>query len=216
MDDIAKFLSGFERFRTRYFEDEPALFAQLSQGQNPGTLVIACCDSRVDPALLMGCGPGELFVVRNVANLVPPYQLHADEAPGIRSAVEFAVKGLKVRHIIVLGHSSCGGIKALMDGEGVTRHDFEFIGQWVAIAQQARNRVMEQMQGAAPEEMAHCCEREAILVSLDNLRSFPWISQPVADGKLSLHGWYFDLEHGLLLAHSARSGRFEPAQAIEG
>ena len=108
--------------------------------------MISCCDSRADPGMLMGAGPGDIFVVRNVANLVPPYRNGA-EMPGIRADIEFAVKSLNVEQIIILGHSGCGGIRALMDGEGTTQHEYEFIGTWVSIARPARERVLRELAG---------------------------------------------------------------------
>ncbi|MDP9051694.1 MAG: carbonic anhydrase, partial [Acidobacteriota bacterium] len=146
MADISTFLAGFERFQEKYFAGDDSVFSRLRQGQNPRALVISCCDSRADPGMLMGAGPGDIFVVRNVANLVPPYRNGA-EMPGIRADIEFAVKGLNVEQIIILGHSGCGGIRALMDGEGTTQHHYEFIGAWVSIAREARERVLRELAG---------------------------------------------------------------------
>jgi len=206
--DIAKFIAGFERFQAKYFGEEETLFSHLKQRQKPPALVISCCDSRVDPVMLTGADPGDLFVVRNVGNLVPPYR-HEAEAPGIRSALEYAVKELKVQHIIVLGHSNCGGIRALMEGEGITKHDFEFIGAWVAIARRAREWVLRDLPQKPAALQARACEQAAILISLDNLLSFPWIRDRVDNHNLQLHGWYFDLDHGDLLAYSSESASFD-------
>lgn len=207
MKDIDKFIAGFEHFQSRYFGENRELFARLRQGQQPRTLVISCCDSRVDPAMLTGADPGDLFVVRNVANLVPPYR-HEAEAPGIRAAIEFAVKSLEVEHIIVLGHSSCGGIQALMNGEGITQSAYEFIGAWVSIAKRARERVLRELPDKPPAVQGRACEQAAILVSLDNLLSFPWIRERVDKNALTLHGWYFDIDTIELLAYSAETATF--------
>jgi carbonic anhydrase len=212
LSEILEFLAGFERFQQKYFAGEPGLYARLNQGQQPRAMVIACCDSRVDPLRMLGADPGELFVVRNVANLVPPYERNAP-APGIRADVEFAVKGLNVKHILVLGHSSCGGIRALMEGEGITENQYEFIGAWVSIAAQARERTLREMPGATLAEQAKACELLAVRLSLDNLMSFPWIHERVTAGALELHGWYFDMECGELLGYAEKSGRFEPLVA---
>jgi carbonic anhydrase len=209
MKDIAKFIAGFERFQTKYFREERGLFSRLSQGQHPHALVISCCDSRVDPAMITGADPGDLFVVRNVANLVPPYR-QGTEAPGIRSAIEFAVKSLKVDHIIVLGHSGCGGIQALMEGEGITQHRYEFIGAWVSVASRAREQVLRELPHKSPALQRRACEQAAILVSLDNLLSFPWIRERVGSNSMALHGWHFDIDAGELLAYSAATAKFEP------
>ncbi len=172
-------------------------------------MVIACCDSRVDPGMLTGADPGDMFVVRNVANLVPPYRNGA-EMPGIRADIEFGVKGLNVEHIIILGHRSCGGIQALMNGEGITENSYEFIGAWVTIARPARERVLRELAGEPPAVQAKACEQWAISLSLDNLMSFPWIRERVEKGTLALHGWYFDIDTGELLGYRAETAAFEP------
>ena len=208
LTDIAGLLAGFARFQERYFGADGSLFERLRQGQSPRAMVIACCDSRVDPGMLTGADPGDMFVVRNVANLVPPYRNGA-EMPGIRADIEFGVKGLNVEHIIVLGHRSCGGIQALMNGEGITENNYEFIGTWVAIARQARERVLRELPDAPAAVQAKACEQWAISLSLDNLMSFPWIRERVERGVLALHGWYFDIDRGELLGYRAETGEFE-------
>lgn len=207
--DIAAFLAGFQRFQEKYFVGDESVFARLRQGQSPRALVISCCDSRADPGMLMGAGPGDIFVVRNVANLVPPYRNGA-EMPGIRADIEFAVKGLNVEQIIILGHSGCGGIRALMDGEGVTLSNYEFIGKWVSIAGAARERVLRELAGESQAVQAKACEQWAISLSLENLMSFPWIRERVEAGKMALHGWYFDIDAGELLGYSPQTSSFAP------
>jgi len=207
MTDIKKFIAGFKRFQENYFGHDQELFGQLKQGQRPSTLVIACSDSRVDPAILTDCKLGDLFVVRNVANLVPPYEtgggLH-----GVSTALEFGVCVLEVQHIIVLGHRQCGGVHALMNGipKGAKG---EFIVNWVNIAARARERVLTELPDASPQEQWYACEEASILVSLENLLTFPWIKERVQQGALMLHGWYFDIETGELGAYEPFSGRFE-------
>jgi carbonic anhydrase len=210
--DIASFVEGFGKFREKYFAGEESLYSRLRQGQSPSTLVISCCDSRADPGMLMDAGPGDIFVVRNVGNLVPPYRDGA-EMPGIRADIEFAVKSLNVQGIIILGHSGCGGIRALMDGEGTTRHEYEFIGTWVNIARPARERVLRELAGESAAVQTKACEQGAIELSLENLMSFPWIRERVEAGVLALHGWYFDIEAGQLLAYSPETASFKPLVA---
>jgi carbonic anhydrase len=212
MKDIPDFIAGFQQFRAKYIHGEESLFSRLRKSQNPRALVISCCDSRVDPALLTGADPGDLFVIRNVANLVPPYSNEA-QAPGVRSAIEFAVKGLGVERIIVLGHSGCGGIQALMDGEHT---QFEFIAAWVAIASTARERVLRDMPDASPTEQARTCGQIAITVSLQNLLTFPWVRERVEQGSVSLHGWYFDIDAGELSAYSEEAQAFTALVAEQG
>ena len=205
LSDIAAFLDGFRRFQEKYFNGgDESVFARLRQGQSPRALVISCCDSRADPGMLLGVGPGDIFVVRNVANLVPPYRNGA-EMPGIRADIEFAVKGLNVERIIVLGHSGCGGIGALMEGEG---DRFEFIGAWVSIAAAARERVLREMAGKPRAAQVRACEQGAIALSLENLMTFPWIRERVEAGRLTLHGWYFDIDAGELLGYEEATGGF--------
>ena len=209
MADISAFVEGFGKFQEKYFAGEDSLFNRLRQGQNPSTLVISCCDSRTDPAMLMGANPGDIFVVRNVANLVPPY-VNGAEMPGIRADIEFAIKGLNVSNIIILGHSSCGGIRALMDGEGITQTNFEFIGRWVTIAREVRERVFREMPQESDAVRTRACEHWSIAHSLRNLTTFPWIRDRVEAGTLKLHGWYFDINAGELLAYSPETGAFSP------
>jgi carbonic anhydrase len=207
--DISTFLAGFEKFQKKYIAGDDSVYSRLRQGQNPRALVISCCDSRADPGMMMGAGPGDIFVVRNVANLVPPYRNGA-EMPGIRADIEFAVKSLNVEHIIILGHSSCGGIRALMDGEGIDRNEYEFIGTWVSIARAARERVLRELANEPDAAQARACGEWAIALSLENLMSFPWIRERVQAGTLALHGWYFDLDAGELLGYSPETSRFAP------
>jgi carbonic anhydrase len=202
---MQRLIEGYRRFReTAYREHRPLYDALVAQGQSPRAMVIGCSDSRVDPAILFGTEPGEIFVVRNVANLVPPYAPSANYH-GTSAALEFAIQSLKVEHVIVLGHARCGGIAALLgDFSGLGT---DFIRPWMQIAASAKERAL----AAAREEGgdAHrCCEQEAIKISLANLQSFPWIAERVRAGQLQLHGWYFDLETGELL--QLQGGRFEP------
>ncbi len=208
MSNIDQFVEGYRRFHDNYFVGDEPLFGELSQGQNPTTLVIACSDSRVDPAIVMDAKPGDLFVVRNVANLVPPYE-KGGGYHGVSAALEFGVSGLNVRHIMVMGHRQCGGIKALTQGvpEGING---EFIRPWVSIAERAHARVKGEHPGAQPDEIACACEMAGIIVSLENLTTFPFIKERLDAGTLTLHGWYFDIETGRMLAYDQDTLKFNP------
>jgi carbonic anhydrase len=175
-------------------------------GQTPKALVVACCDSRVDPALVLDCAPGDLFVVRNVANLIPPAE-NQGHYHGTSAALEFGVRNLGVQHIIVLGHAQCGGIHALL--EGSVDKDESFIAEWMGIAEAARVQIEKEFAGASSEVRHRACEQQAILVSLNNLGTFPWIRERVEQGKLALHGLYFDIERGELLGYDATTRKFE-------
>jgi carbonic anhydrase len=205
MNPPKQLIAGFQRFRERSYED--AQFRELVQfGQTPSTLVVGCCDSRVDPALILDCAPGDLFVIRNVANLVPPAE-NQGHYHGTSAALEFGVRNLAVQHIIVLGHAQCGGIHALLEG-GVAKDD-TFIAAWMRIAEAAREKIERELAGASSEARHRACEQQAILVSLNNLMTFSWIRERVEQGKLALHGWYFDIERGELLGYNATTCQFE-------
>ncbi|MCX4186797.1 carbonic anhydrase [Methylophaga sp. OBS4] len=201
-----KLLDGFKRFKQTYFGDDSRLYASMKNGQPAKTLMVACCDSRVDPAILTDCDPGDLFTVRNVANLVPPCE-DDNHYHGTSSALEFAVKGLEVENIIVMGHANCGGIRALWEGDGQAQS--QFIHRWVSIAQPAKEWVKANYQQSSDAAQLKACEQRAVLVSLDNLLSFKCIRERVEQGSLSLHGWYFDLAAGELLCYNPVSGQFE-------
>jgi carbonic anhydrase len=205
---LDQLIEGFRRFREQHFVKSDALYRQLAtQGQTPKILIVACCDSRVDPAIVLDCAPGDLFVIRNVANLVPPAEGHAGHH-GTTAALEYGVRFLGVEHIIVFGHAQCGGIRALMQRVGSGVPD-SFISDWMELAESARASVERELPDAAPEICARACEQNAIGVSLQNLMTFPWVHERVEAGRLSLHGWYFDIEQGQLLQYNATVRQFE-------
>ncbi|GAN78665.1 carbonic anhydrase [Acidocella aminolytica] len=191
-------LEGYERFRNSYWQEHKDRYSSLARdGQRPPAMVIACADSRVAPEMIFDCAPGEIFVVRNVSALVPPYAPD-DKQHGTSAALEFAVNELNVRSIVVLGHSRCGGIQALMKGPGSGTHDF--VDSWMEIAKTARQRVCDAPNAAETDFAAQCeaCEHEAVRVSLSNLLTFPWIQERVMDGRLTLAGLHFNVETGHL------------------
>lgn len=201
-------IEGFRRFRELHFTEDDALYRQLAtQGQAPKIMVVACCDSRVDPALVLDCAPGDLFVIRNVANLVPPAESRSGGRHGTSAALEFGVRNLGVEHIIVLGHAQCGGIRSLFGRHG--EEAGSYIDSWMRVAQVAHDAVLKEMPQASHEEHMLACEQRAILVSLENLMTFPWVKERVEHGKLALHGWYFDIERGRLMQYDPKLGAFE-------
>jgi carbonic anhydrase len=201
-------VEGFQRFREQHFERNDSLYQQLvTDGQTPKTLVVACCDSRVDPALVLDCEPGDLFVIRNVANLVPPVEERAG-LHGTTAAIEYGVRILGVEHIVVLGHAHCGGIGTLVKTGGINVPG-SFIDDWMRLVESARSSVIAEMPHAPLAEQIRACEQRAILVSLDNLMTFSWVRDKVVSGHLSLHGWYFDIEHGQLLSYNPATSNFE-------
>lgn len=203
---ITSLVEGFKQFKLKHFEQSEAYKGLVEDGQHPKTLVIACCDSRVDPAILTDSEPGELFVVRNVANLVPPYEAD-DRHHGTSAAIEYSILGLNVEHIVVIGHRYCGGIQALMQGdEGFEKTDF--ISSWMDVAATAKRTVVDQHPDSTFEELCLRCEKESLLVSLKNLETFPWVHERVKQGKLSLHAWYFDLASGDVEAYQRENSAF--------
>ncbi len=200
---MEKFIAGYRQFRETYFRDNKAFIEELMEkGQAPKALMIACSDSRIDPSLKFGVEPGELFIVRNVANLVPPFEPDGN-AHGTSAALEFAVLALKVEHVIVMGHARCGGIRALMNEPRAG----DFVGAWMKTARPAREKALQTT--SSPEAAQRCCEHEAVKISLDNLLTFPWVKEAVDAGSLQTHGWYFDLETATLSILNKETGAFE-------
>jgi carbonic anhydrase len=204
---LARLVQGFERFHAAYFETDHSLFDQLvREGQRPKVMVVGCCDSRASPQMITDSAPGDLFVIRNVAALVPPYMPDGRPA-GVSSALEFGVKGLEVGHIVVLGHAMCGGVRSLMEyGDADPR--FEFVGRWVGLLAEAREEVKSLVTQAEPALLARHAEKASVLVSLRNLMTYPWIVEQVSAGRLALHGWYFDFTLGVLMAAETPRGPF--------
>jgi carbonic anhydrase len=210
MDPIAKLTEGYKKFRDDGFEDKRAAYeALVDEGQNPKVALIACSDSRVDPATVLQTDAGDLFVIRNVANLVPPHERDG-KFHGTSAALEYAVQHLEVGHIIIFGHAHCGGIRSMfseLSEEGEGNH---FVLPWMSLVRSAFLRVQGTMPGATEDEKARICEQSAVLVSLENLMTFPFIRERVNDGRLHLHGWYIDIRSCSLHIYDPIQQRFEP------
>ena len=210
---LQRLVAGFDRFRDAHFENDHALYDSLLEGQRPEVMVIACSDSRTDPAIICGARPGDLFVVRNVAALVPPPA--DDGAPhGTAAAIEFGVKALGVREVVVLGHSFCAGVRCMLDHDhGAQR--FDYVSDWVEIARAVR----EEMHGLVTEAerllVARRAEQAAVLTSLRHLAAYPFVADRVAAGTLALHGWYFHFGWGVLQAAEGPDGPFRQLDAGE-
>ena len=203
---------GFKDFKKNYYENDKSYIDKLiKSGQKPKFMVIACSDSRVDPAILFQTKPGEVFSVRNVANLVPPYSpdkgLH-----GVSAAIEFGVADLKIKDIIILGHAHCGGITALcnnftadMDKSLNKKTPREFIDSWMNIASPILSKVNLK---DSSEPLQHFIEKESIKNSLQNLKTFPWIIERIKNKELNIHGWWFDLKSGELFCFDENNNNF--------
>lgn len=203
MRTIEDLIEGYRRFRGGVYAQQAALYRALGEGQNPAIMLIACADSRAEPSDIFAAAPGQLFVVRNVANLVPPY-MPDGKLHGVSAALEYAVNVLNVQHIVVMGHGGCGGIQASLSGDGNPSIG-EFVTPWVSLLDAARQRVLES--GSVNPQFS--LELEGIETSLTNLMSFPFVKKAVEAGTLRLHGAWFAIKHGELHWRNNKTGRFE-------
>ncbi|SDC95288.1 carbonic anhydrase [Sphingomonas sp. YR710] len=209
MTDFSGLIDGYKRFKTGGWQRQRARWAELADGQNPKVMVIACSDSRVDPTQIFDTSPGEMFVVRNVANLVPPFETNPGYH-GVSAALEFAVTQLEIPEIVVLGHQACGGCGAALSKrfEHAPKGAGGFISDWIQLLDEARERVVaEHGEG---EAAIRALELEAVKVSMVNLRTFPCIPQRESAGKLRIHGAYFAIADGMLHVLNTGTGQFEP------
>jgi carbonic anhydrase len=203
----SRLAAGYRQFRNERFEAEEARYRALAAGQDPETMIIACADSRVDPATIFAGAPGELFVVRNVAALVPPYQPDAGYH-GTSAALEFAVTGLGVRNIVVMGHGLCGGVAAALDAAD-NGPAGQFIGPWVDLLSPVRDELLADPDVTDAEQRQRALEWMGVLFSIGNLRSFPFVRAAVDAGRLKLHGAWFSIAEAELYWHGAETGAFE-------
>ena len=206
---LRKLTRGFLDFQREIYPAKRDFFQQLALKQRPKILMVACSDSRVDPAILTNAEPGDIFMIRNVANLVPPCA-HDESKHGTSAALEFGVRALEVEHIIVFGHVACGGIEALLTADPVLDRKHAFIYNWLQIADEARRRTLIKCRHLSVPEQLRCLEQEVIKTSLANLLTFPWIEERVQDGRLKLHGWHLDLHSGSIHVYLADSNAFLP------
>ncbi|WP_341763615.1 carbonic anhydrase [Candidatus Tisiphia endosymbiont of Beris chalybata] len=192
-----KILKGYQEFRKKYANDDESIMYNLYRdGQQPKIMVVACCDSRVDPALILQCAPGDLFVVRNVANIVPPYEKD-DTHHGTSAALEFGICFLKIKHLIILGHSQCGGVKMLLNSEQQPQNDF--ITNWVSLIKIPNFKQYE----------ADDYAKLSLNQSYQNCLSFPWIHEKVIKQELVIHRWFFDIPTGQICTYSDTQKTYE-------
>jgi carbonic anhydrase len=210
MTYLTNLIEGYRRFREKGWTRERARWSELAEGQSPRVMIIACSDSRVDPAQIFDARPGEIFVVRNVANLAPPFETTPGRH-GVSAALEFAVTQLEVEEIIVLGHGSCGGCAAALTGQfdDADHGAGHFIAQWVDLLTDARAAVRSRHTDITAEAILEM-ELEAVRTSLRNLRTFPWIAERETAGKLALHGAHFSIAKGQLYLLDEAEATFRP------
>ena len=211
MKTFEQMIDGYRNFRAGDWHEERERWAELAEGQSPQVMVISCSDSRVDPAQILDVAPGEIFVVRNVAALVPPFETTPGRH-GVSAAVEFAVQFLKVKEILVMGHGLCGGCKAALtqDLHGNEIGEGGFVAHWVDMLDEAREPIAARL-GTDGREAELAMELEAVKVSLANLMTFPYVADKVASGELSLHGGHFAISDGVLRVLDKEIGEFKPA-----
>ena len=198
----------YHRFKFRHFAPNMDRYADLAEsGQNPDVMVVSCCDSRVDPETIFSAMPGELFVVRNVANLVPPFET-TGRYHGVSAALEFAALNLRVKHIVVMAHSSCGGVRACLDHDAARQTEARFVSNWMSLLDDGRERVLGSNPGAKPAVLRAALERETVITSLANLRTFPCIKILESKGRVMLHGCYFDIGAGALSVYNQATNEF--------
>jgi carbonic anhydrase len=207
-------LAGYRAFRTQRLPIEQSRYRELSvRGQSPEVMVIGCCDSRVSPEVIFDAGPGELFVMRNIANLVPVYQPD-ENAHGVSAALEYAVNVLRIKHIVVLGHAQCGGIRAFVDKiEPLSPGDF--IGKWMAMFMKP-GEVVEQRSHETMQDFVVRIEKAAVFRSLENLLTFPFVRTRVEQGDLLLHGAYFGVAEGSLFVLDKQTKEFRSVREGQG
>jgi len=199
----------FRNFKSQQFTRNAKHYQQLAEhGQQPEVMLVSCCDSRVDPETIFSAVPGELFVVRNVANLVPPYETDGNYH-GISAALEYAALNLEIKHIVIMGHAGCGGIKAAIRQTEAQQTEARFISKWMSMLSQAKLDVLAAHQVADMNKISEVLEHAAIKTSLTNLRTFPFIQEMEKDGRLELHGCHFMIATGDLSVLNQSTGKFE-------
>jgi carbonic anhydrase len=200
---MEKIVRGIHQFQSALFEEHRELFTQLSTGQQPDTLLITCSDSRIVPDLLTQTQPGELFVMRNAGNIIPPY---GASTGGEGATIEFAIAALKVNHIVVMGHSHCGAMKGLLRPEDLA--SLPLVAGWLKHAEATASVVKECYPDLEGADLLNAAIKENVLVQLDNLRTYPAVAAKLAQGAITLHGWVYEIESGRIFAYDPAQARF--------
>jgi len=197
-----KLLKGYLGFREKYASGDASVMHYLSRfGQKPQAMVVSCCDSRVDPGLILQCDPGDLFVTRNVANIVPPYEKDMMHH-GTSAALEFGICYLEVKYLILLGHSQCGGIEALINSQSLKQNDF--ISSWVSLIDSKD----------FDSDHVDDCAKYALQQSYENCLTFPWVKERIRAKALSIHLWFFDIESGQIFSYAPEVGAYRPLEEV--
>ncbi|NKF20763.1 carbonic anhydrase [Solimonas marina] len=207
---MKRLIEGFKQFQRSTFQEQRALFEQLAAKQTPHTMIITCADSRVIPELFTSSGPGELFVCRNVGNIVPPY---AQFTGGVSAAIEFAVMALEVKDIVICGHSDCGAMKALAKSD--EQPGLPAVSAWLRHAHVAKRVVELNQQCDCAEDHLAVLTETNVIAQIDHIRTHPSVAARLAAGLLRVHGWVYDIETGMIRGYSAEQRRFVPIEELE-
>lgn len=210
---MKKLYRGIHKFQKSYFKKEADFFRRLSEGQKPEVLFITCSDSRVDPNLVTQSRPGELFIVRNVGNIIPPYDA-AGHKNSIAAAIEFAVLDLQVKDIIVCGHSHCGAMQALYKDDRCFAN-MPHLREWLSLILPVKERVRTFYPDSTAEFLQRITEEENILMQLKNIQTYPFVLEALKGGTIHLHGWYYDIASGNIYIYNPATDMFEPIEAVE-
>lgn len=206
---MQQLVQGIHSFQQSYFPSQRELFEKLAKGQNPETLFITCSDSRIDPCLLTQTRPGDLFIIRNAGNIIPPYR---GESSGEGATIEYAVSALGVKHIIVCGHSHCGAMQGLLAPESVK--GMSMVQDWLKHAEPTR-RIMQESYGHLKDNaLLMATVGENVLIQLENLRTLPFVAKRLAEGELSLYAWVYKLETGVVFGYDPAKGQFLPLERL--
>ncbi len=210
MKSYTQLIDGYKAFREDYHSASFTTYRkQAAVGQQPKTMVISCSDSRINAAIMTQAELGDLFLVSNVANIVPSYEQSHIEY-GTISAIEYAVKHLKVQDIIIMGHSNCGGVRTLFKDISEDQGGFDYIRPWVSPLVKVKDRIVQGMHNATDDEKIQACEQGCIVNSLNNLAAYPYVKEAVADKRLNLHAWYFNLADSELYEYQTQTNQFVP------
>ena len=201
---MQKLIKGLHQFQAEVFEDRRELFERLSKGQHPDALFITCSDSRISPNLMMQTRPGDLFVMRNAGNIIPPYE--AAGISGEAATIEFAIQGLNVKDIIICGHSHCGAVAGLLNPDKLQK--LPNVSRWLTHAQKAKQLVDENYNKLDPEEVLSAAVQENVLVQLENLRTHPLVAERLANNSINIHAWVYQFETGEVFIYKPDEGQF--------
>jgi len=204
---MSKIVSGILSFKENIHSKKRELFEKLSEGQAPEALFITCSDSRIDPNLLTSTDPGELFIIRNAGNIVPP---HNNQTGGVTASIEYAVAALNIEHIVICGHSSCGAMQGVLDPKSV--ESLPHVSQWLSFSLAAKQVVDEKYPEATPEERLNHLIEQNVVLQMQHIATHPQVAAKLATGKITLHAWYYDIGSGEVRAYDERCGCFRPVE----